>query len=73
VYTFERERQATKEAVTGQMKVMKDSLASQPVMPGFSPAITTQATLEKLLERLDRIDQRLDGLEKRLQELQPKK
>lgn len=64
VYTFERDVKATKEGIAAELKQRKAGLVGAPAraaLPVVQPDV-----LQKILERLDKIDQRLDGLEKKL-------
>jgi uncharacterized protein (TIGR03067 family) len=69
LYTFERDKAATKEQAEAKLKELKESLAA-PAAGGFGGRTTatdraTQQLLRQILDKLDRIEKRLDEMEKK--------
>ena len=68
VYSFEREAGVTKEVAAAQLKQLKAALPpAQPAAAAPRPqAANLEQTLDKILDRLDRIDKRLESLERKM-------
>lgn len=65
IFTFARDLRATKDTVATELKQRRAKMTTPP------PAANTAELLQRVLERLDRIDQRLDALEKKTGEPGP--
>jgi uncharacterized protein (TIGR03067 family) len=69
LYTFERDAKATKEQAAANLKEQKERIITQTNNP-FGPsssatAVSNEALLKQIIERLDRIEKRLDEMEKK--------
>ncbi len=74
LYTFQRDAKVAKEAVAAELKQKTAGLAAGGPDAAVRPALLpNQDVLQKILERLDKIDQRLEVLEKKLTPAEHKK